>query len=235
MVIGMGTALKIGANSIVELKSIGGLELSADSVESTTLDSGGWRTFVQGLKDGGEVTGSGYFNPSDTNGQKAVYDAFVAGTQLAFSILFPASLGAEWTFNGIVTAVSTSAEMEDGVPFEMTIKVTGQPSLGLTASAGLSALALTGTGGTISPAFANNKYYYTFGGMSATSFTVTPTAASHTIRLYVDGVFVQNVVSATASASISIPTIATSKKVTLLVNETGKTTIMYEIVAVKTS
>ena len=63
-----GTKLKIGANSIAELTSIGGLSLSADTIDVTTLDSDGYREFIQGMKDGGEVSISGYFNPADTNG-----------------------------------------------------------------------------------------------------------------------------------------------------------------------
>jgi predicted secreted protein len=230
----IGTKLKIGANSIAELTSIGGLELSADTIETTTLDSAsGYRTFMQGLKDAGEVSISGFFNPADTNGQKALYDAFGTGLETAFVILFPSALGAEWDFNAIVTNISTGAEMEDAVSFEASIKVTGAPSLGLTASAGLSALALTGTGGTISPAFNNGIYSYAFSGVTAASVTVTATAASHSLALYVDGVFNQNLTSGSASTAIAMA--IGSKKFTILANESGKTQKVYEIVVVKVS
>lgn len=230
----IGTKLKIGANSITELTSIGGLDLSADTIESTTLDSDGWRTFIQGLKDGGEVSFSGFFNPADTNGQKAVYDAFDSGAVTAFTILFPSTMGAQWDFDAIVTGISTGAELEDGISFEGTLKVTGAPSLGLTASTGLSALALTGAGGALSPAFANGTYYYTFDGVTATSVTVTATAASHTLDLYVDGVFTQTLTSGSASSAIAMAEVG-SKKLTILARENGKTTKTYEIIVVKTA
>jgi len=227
----MGTKIKIGADSIAELTSISGLELSADTIETTTLESNGNRTFMQGLKDAGECSISGFFNSADTNGQIAVYNAYDAGTLLDFTILFPASLGASWTFQGIVTGFKTGADLEDLIPFEATIKVSGKPSLGLTPSTGLSALVITGTGGTIAPTFANGTYSYAYTGLTGTSVTVTATAASHTMTLYVDGVLSQSLTSGSASSSIAMS--AGSKKLTILANESGKTQKIYEIVVVK--
>ena len=234
MIKAIGTKLRIGINSIVELTSITGIEAQADTIETTTLDSNGARTFEQGLKDYGEVSASGFFNPSDTNGQKAVYDAFISGALTNFSILFPPAMGASWEFQGIVTGFSTGAELEDGISFELTIKVSGQPSLGLTPSAGLSALALTGTGGTLTPAFNTNTFSYAFSGVTATSVTVTATAANHTLDLYVDGVYTQRLTSGSASAAIPMPTVG-SKKLTILAAESGKTQKVYEIIVVKTA
>lgn len=231
----LGTKLKIGANSIAELTSIGGLELSADTLETTTLDSpDGFRTYTGGLKDSGEVSISGYFNPGDTNGQKAFYDAYVNGNLVNFTILFPSTLGASWDFQGIVTGFSTGAELEDGISFEGTIKVSGKPSLGLTQSGGLTALSLAGAGGTLSPAFNNATYSYAFSGVTATSFTVTATAVNHNLALYVDGLFSQNLVSGSASIAIQMASIG-SKKLTILANESGKTQKIYEIIVVKTA
>lgn len=230
----LGTKLKIGANSVADLTEIGGMELKADTIDVTTLDGDGWRAFIQGVKEAGEVGLSGYFNPADTNGQKALYDLFGTGLLTNFVILFPSDFGAEWDFAGIVTAIKTGAKLEDAIPFECTIKVSGAPSLGLTASAGLSALALTGAGGTLTPTFANGTYSYAFSGVTATSVTVTATAASHTLALYVDGVFNQNLTSGSASTAIAMSAIG-SKMLTILANEAGKTQKVYEVVVVKTA
>lgn len=105
--------------------------------------------------------------------------------------------------------------------------------LSASASTGLSALSLTGTGGTLSPSFGAAIRYYTFGGVTGTSFTVTPTAASHTIEMYVDGVFLQNVTSGSASGSVAIAEVG-SKKVTLIAYESGKSAQTTEIIVVKT-
>lgn len=101
------------------------------------------------------------------------------------------------------------------------------------ASTGLSALTVTGTGGTLSPSFGASVRYYTFGGMTGTSFTVTPTAASHTIEMYVNDVFLQNVTSGAASGAVSM-SIGT-KKVKLVAYESGKSSQTTEIIVVKVS
>lgn len=230
----LSTSLKIGANAIVGLTSIGGLSLTAETIDKTTLSStGGYREFTGGFKDGGEVPISGYFEPSDTTGQKALYDAFVAGTATAYTVLFPTAMGASWSFNGVVTAFGTGAELEGMVTFEATIKVSGAPSLLITASAGLTALALTGTGGTLSPAFDDEIYSYAFDGVTADSVTVTATAASQTLKLYVDGAYVEDLTTATPSSAIAME--IGSKKITILANEAGKTIKTYEVVVIKVS
>lgn len=230
----MGTKLFIGVNSMAELTSISGLEISADTIETTNLDSSNWRTFIQGVRDAGEVSISGYFNPGDTNGQYAMYTALTAGTVSSYKITFPSSMGAEWTFSGVVTSYTTGAEMEDSITFEATIKVTGAPALGVTASGGLTALTLSGTGGTLSPTFANGKYIYSWTFNTSTTITVTPTAASHTIRLFIDGVYSQDITSGAASNAIAFAA-AEGKLLTLVVNETGKTQKIYEVAAVRTA
>lgn len=234
-VLGMGTKILIGANAVADLVSIGGLDIKADTLDTTTLDSqGGYRQFIQGLKDAGEVSLSGYFNSGDANGQIALYNLFDAGTVSNFTILFPSVLGASWAFTGIVTGIKTEAASEDFIPFEATIKVSGKPTLGLTPSGGLTALALTAAGGALTPTFANDKYLYAFSGVTATSFTVTATAASHTIDMYVDGAFVQSLTSGSASAAVAIAAVG-SKKVTLVVKESAKVAKTYEITVVKVS
>lgn len=110
----------------------------------------------------------------------------------------------------------------------------GKVGLPVSASSGLSALSLTGTGGTLSPSFGAAVRYYTFGGLTGTSFTVTATAASHTIKLYVDGVFSQNLTSGTASAAISMAATGT-KKLAIVAYEANKTAQTTEIVVVKTA
>lgn len=130
----LGTVLKIGTSpagvAVGGLTEIGGIELSADTLDTTTLDSdGGYKEFIGGFKDAGEVSLSGYLDISSANGQKKMYDAFESGTVQDFSIDFPESIGANWTFKGVVTGFSTSASLEDLISFGATIKVSGKPSL----------------------------------------------------------------------------------------------------------
>lgn len=137
---GLGTVLKMGkdaqAKPVAGLTEIGGLELSADTIDVTTLDSdGGYREFIGGFKDGGEVSISGYFDPVAGNGQKELYEAFESGDVQDFVIAFPESLKTSWEFKGVVTGFSTSVSLEDPVGFSGTIKVSGKPTLSVTAGA----------------------------------------------------------------------------------------------------
>lgn len=230
----MGTKLKIGLNSIAELTEIGGMDIAQDTIEVSTLDTG-WRTFIGGMKDAGEISLTGFFNPSDTQGQKALYDSLTGGTVLTYSIVFPSPLTAQWDFSAVVTKFTTGAAMEDAISFEATLKVTGTPSLGITASGGLTALSFTGgTTPVFSPTFANGVPSYSFTFTTAASVTLTATAASHTIQLYIDGVFVQTLQSGVASSAIAFAA-AQSKKIDIVAFESGKASKYYEVIAVRTS
>ena len=80
----VGTTLKIGAESATTkvggLTSIGGIEVSADTVDVTSLDTtGGYKEYLAGFKDAGEVSLEGYLDDAD-DGQAAVYAALNSGT-----------------------------------------------------------------------------------------------------------------------------------------------------------
>lgn len=127
----LGTKLKIGDTTpvaVAGLTSIGGLELSADTIDVTTLDSdGGYREFIAGFKDAGEVSLEGYLEPDTGKGQKELYDLFESGNEEDFTIQFPNDM-AKWEFKGVVTGFSTSADREDPLAFSATIKVSGKPT-----------------------------------------------------------------------------------------------------------
>lgn len=127
----LGTKLKKGKPTPKEiggLTSINGLELSAETMDSTTLSNdGGYRSFVAGFKDAGEVTVDGYFDPSSEVGQHDLYTAFESGDIDDYAIEFPND--AKWEFKGLVTGISTGADLEDLISFSATIKVSGKPTL----------------------------------------------------------------------------------------------------------
>lgn len=232
----LGTTISKGGVNIGSLISISTPEKTADSKEATTLDvTDGYKRFVAGLKDGGEVTISGYFDSADA-GQLALDTGFEAGTEDTYIITFPAAIGATFTFTAIITKYKPGdASLEDPMEFEATFKVSGKPELAVTASGGLTGLTLTGTAGALSPTFNNAKYAYAWSFTTLTSITVTPTAAAHTIRMYVDDVYVADVTSGSASAAITGFLAGTSKKITLIVNEVGKSPKTYTIIAIMTA
>lgn len=226
----VGTKLQIGLDYVAGLTSISAPTATAETLDTTTLDSdGGYRTFTGGFKDGGEVTISGYFEP-DNPGQLAMYEAYESGDETDFQIIFPAELGASWSFKGVVTGFTGgNSEIEELLGFEATIKVSGPPKLNTQTSSGLTALSLSGSGGALSPSFSNNNYFYTFDGVTASSVTVNATASGHKIKLYVDGVFKEELVSGSASSAINLSA-GQGKKLTLVAQEEGKTPVTYEVV-----
>jgi len=126
----LGTTLKQGTTTIGKLTSISSPEKTADTKEVTTLDvTDGYKKYIQGLKDGGEVTVTGFFDITDT-GQLALDTVFEAGTIDTYIITFPAAIDATFTFSGIVTKYAVGeANLEDPLDFEATIKVSGKPVL----------------------------------------------------------------------------------------------------------
>lgn len=128
----IGTKIEIGANVIADLRSIGSPSISQEEIDVTTLDSvGGYREFIAGFKDPGELTVSGFFVPTD-QGQEALYDALDTGDLQEFKITYPPELGATWEFDGFVTAFNVTAEVEGAIEFEATIRVSGKPTLTIT-------------------------------------------------------------------------------------------------------
>ena len=126
---GKGTKFSFGTTEVGSLTSIGGVSASADTIDVSTLDNeNGYKEFVAGLKDGGEVSLSGYFDYADA-GQKALYAAFESGEAADCVITFPTAMAAKWTFSGVVTAIETGAELEGAISFSCTVKVSGKPTL----------------------------------------------------------------------------------------------------------
>ncbi len=125
----MGTTLKKGTTAIAGLKSIAGLDISAEHIEVTALDTnGGYKTFIAGAKDAGEVKLSGYFIGDTFD---AMITDFNAGSTASYTIEFPDKIttkGSTWTFSAVVTKLSTGADVGGAVSFEATLKVSGQPT-----------------------------------------------------------------------------------------------------------
>lgn len=237
----LGTTLSKGGTLIAGLTEIGGVDMSADTIDATTLDSsGGYREYIAGFKDAGEVSLTGFFVPGDA-GQVSLNTAFNSGESDVYIITFPSQMGATWTFTGVVTKFTTGATVEDLISFECTVKVSSQPVLGTTASTGASAITITAADGTtaltaaeLAPAFATGTYYYSFTYTTDASFGVKVTAASHTIHMYVNGAYHSALTSGTVSAAIA-QSAATAKEVKIICYEAGKTPKTYVFIVAKIS
>lgn len=131
-IVSMGTTISKAGTVIANLTSIDGVGVSADTIDSTNLSTeGGYRTFVGSFRDAGEISISGHF---DYGSHNVLFDDFETGDSDSYTIEFPdvgamGTNGTQWTFTAIVTAFSTSVELEDLIGFEATLKVSGRPTL----------------------------------------------------------------------------------------------------------
>lgn len=130
-----GTKLTVDGKVVGALKNINGVEISADTIDVTTLDNtDGYREKLAGLKDAGEVSASGLMDGEDA-GQDKCAELLNSGEVVDCAIVFPAKIGKTWSFKACVTKFSTGAELEDAVSFEIALAVSGKPTLGITTEA----------------------------------------------------------------------------------------------------
>lgn len=121
------TDVEVGA-----LSSISGIDASADEVEVTDMgNTDGYREYLPGFKDGGEVSLSGYMDGEDA-GQARLYELMESGDVVDCKIQFPEKIGKTWSFKAGVTKFTTSADVDDAITFEATLKVSGKPTLAAT-------------------------------------------------------------------------------------------------------
>ena len=130
----IGTKLKLGDKVVGGLKSINGVEITAEAIDVSALDNAdGYREKLPGLKDAGTITCSGFLDGED-EGQTQCYTLLESGEVVAGSIEFPAKIGKTWSFQTSVTKFATGAEVEGAVTFDMELTISGKPTLGAAAA-----------------------------------------------------------------------------------------------------
>jgi|LSQX01.3.fsa_nt_gb predicted secreted protein len=178
-----GTTLWRGQERVARLLNIDPPETSRDDVDVTDHDSPeGFREFIPGLKQAGEVPVEGHLIPTDDT-QTGLLAAVDNDVPEEWTIKFPTVPELRIRFNGYVKSFKVGPAPVDGkMTFNAVIKVTGKPVIETDESAGLSALTLSK--GTLTPDFAGNVYeYFASVGNADDAIKVTPTADGHTITV----------------------------------------------------
>jgi len=123
-VTGKGGAVKLSSNKIAEISNWS-LDLGADDIDITSFDSNGWKEFLAGLKEwSGSIEGN--LKTDDTNGQKAILQAWLAGTPLTFT--FEVSSGVTFQGSALVKP-SIEVPVDDKASFSCDIQGTGALTL----------------------------------------------------------------------------------------------------------
>jgi predicted secreted protein len=132
--LGRGIVLMKGAQKIAEIDSCGTPQWTADDIEVTHTESpDGYKEYVQGLKDGGEVSLGVNWLPGETS-QKALYTAFEAGTVEEYSIPLNDTPKTTITFDAYVKGISPAIDRSGKVTATITFRVTGKPTITTAAS-----------------------------------------------------------------------------------------------------
>jgi predicted secreted protein len=120
----MGGSVYIGINKVAEISNWS-LDLGADDIEITNFDSQGWKEYLAGLKEwSGSIEGN--FKPDDTNGQKAILQAWLDGTVVEFEFKVSDSV----TFEGSAfVKPSIEVPVDDKASFSCDITGTGALTL----------------------------------------------------------------------------------------------------------
>lgn len=119
--------------TISEITNIGGPNKSRDTIDVTNLDSpDGYAEFIGGMRNGGEV-------PLDMNFTRATYELmdglFESADLQDFQILLPDPEHTTVSFSGVVTALGLGIPANDKVSANVSIKVSGKPTINSGSSA----------------------------------------------------------------------------------------------------
>lgn len=132
----VGTKFYVDEACVGSLTSINAPELTSETTDVTALDNAdGYKEFLGGFKDGGEVSLEGFFD-GDNEGQTAMHAAFEDPELHDCRIVFPDAIGKTWNFKGVITKFNAgNAAINDALKFSAGVKVSGKPSLDATAQA----------------------------------------------------------------------------------------------------
>lgn len=201
-------------------------QTTTDDIETTNQDSGDWKEYVSGRKDGGECEIKCHAIPGD-EGQVELAARSADGALSLIITAFPS--GAAQSFYGTIKTFDTKVEGQLLV-VSSKIKVSGEPTFSTTASTLTAPFFVCENSSSVFPDASGNVYTYIVNfGTGTETTTITPTATAGTIQ--VDGVTV-----ATGEASDAITlTAGEIVEATITVKETSKTHTVYKLLLCRAS
>ena len=106
-----------------KLTSVGEIAPDSEEIDVTTLDSDGYREYIQGFRDSGELELTG-FHQKDDAGQSALREAYASGAPGTAQVCFPDGTSA--SFSAFVKGYSLgAAEVDGAVGFGAMLRITG--------------------------------------------------------------------------------------------------------------
>lgn len=121
--IGKTTTIADSSGNIANVDAIGDLSLTADEIEDTVYGAGGWKTFVQGLKDAGTFDLTVNYD-KDMSENARLTQAFVSGDSAQYTITFPDS--STLIFTAFVSGVGIAIPKDEKVQRTFTLRIDGK-------------------------------------------------------------------------------------------------------------
>jgi hypothetical protein len=117
-----------GLTEIGQIRSISGPGVSANDIDTTTLDSSSnYRTFACGLLDPGEVTISAVYDSTSLTHSRLCYYMGLKAVK-TFTVYHGSSTGDTDAFSAYVKGMSREIPLDDLITCDYTLKVTGKPA-----------------------------------------------------------------------------------------------------------
>lgn len=134
--VAFGTQLKLGGTAgtvIVNVTNIQGPGMSAESIDMSAHDSASaWREFATSLLDAGELTLDLNWDPNAAthkNSAGGLLKQFTDRATSTYALIFPTSPAVTWTFSAHVRNFAPQAPFDDKLSAQVTLKLTGAPTL----------------------------------------------------------------------------------------------------------
>jgi TP901-1 family phage major tail protein len=126
---GTDLIIKVGSDTVAYATSCS-LELSADEIDQTSKDSGGWKDIAAGLRSWNMSADALYVNnaaASSEDGFPELTTALIARTAVTVHFTFGTAATGDYVYSGsaIITSLSLSSGVEDQATYSVTFNGTG--------------------------------------------------------------------------------------------------------------
>jgi predicted secreted protein len=116
------TVAQIGAD-------ITGPGQKSDTIDTTTHNqSTPYKAFIAGLREGGDIKFPVFFDGNDST-HTGLITTFEAGVPVNWQLVPPFSPAIKWSFAGLLTDIGHTYKIKDATMADITIKVSGKPTL----------------------------------------------------------------------------------------------------------
>lgn len=122
---GYGGSVKVGNATVAEISSWE-LSMKSDTISTAVFGSDGWRRYMASTKEW-EASITGYWDPTDANGQRALWNAWLSGTPITLTLYGTDTYG--FAGSAIIEEISVKASAEDLIEVEFSCKSASEITL----------------------------------------------------------------------------------------------------------